>query len=336
MSEIPQARFLELLQDIEPSATTNKNASEAHTELRDFLKADPEFSKYHSSDFLSGSYKRDTAIRPRKKGDQVDRPDVDIIVITNHTTDADPKEVVNLLFRTLKKKYPNIRRQNRSVGIEYYKADMDVVPAIPNGSRLLIPDRDSNTWVTTDPEKHTSWTADINQRTEGRFKPLVKLIKWYRRQHPTNSKKPKGLTLECMVAECMDYQETDYGELFVKTLENMVRRYDAIVSIGFVPTIQDPAIPGNSVTDDIKYEDFREFFHKIKDHAKVGRDALNCTDCDEATGLFREVLGDRFPKTTSNRAKSTLAEPVVATSATFPNRPIRPNKPTGFANVVSG
>ena len=67
MSIIPQARFQELLQNIEPSPTTKTNASEAQTDVRIFLKDDDEFGKYHVNDFLSGSYKRDTAIRPQKK-----------------------------------------------------------------------------------------------------------------------------------------------------------------------------------------------------------------------------------------------------------------------------
>lgn len=34
---VPHARFLELLQDIEPSATTKANAASAHRALRDHL-----------------------------------------------------------------------------------------------------------------------------------------------------------------------------------------------------------------------------------------------------------------------------------------------------------
>ena len=96
---------------------------------------------------FSGSYGRDTAIRPRVKDGQTDRPDLDIIVVTSHTSDDAPKDVVDLLFKTLQKKYPDIRRQDRSVGIKSSKADMDVVPIIPCGPMYLIPDRKQEEWA---------------------------------------------------------------------------------------------------------------------------------------------------------------------------------------------
>ena len=73
-------------------------------------------------------YKRDTAIRPRVKNGNADRPDVDIIVITNHDLSDEPADVLALLYSTRKKKYSTIRLQARSVGIETANADMDVVP----------------------------------------------------------------------------------------------------------------------------------------------------------------------------------------------------------------
>jgi hypothetical protein len=334
MSVIPQARFQEFLQDIEPSPTTKKSASEAHNDLRDFLKKDETYSKYHIDDFLSGSYVRDTAIRPMKNGDGVERPDVDIIVVTNHTQSDDPNKIIDTLFNTLKKKYSNIRRQNRSIHIDYYKADMDIVPAIKDGTTYMIPDRKAKTWIVTDPEKHTQWTTERNNATDGRFKPLVKIVKWYRRQHPTSSKKPKGLTIECMVAECMDCYETDYSTLFVTTLEEMVSRYSSCKITGNVPYISDPAVPGNSLCEGIDHNAFLEFYDQLKSDSEKARKALDNDDLDEATNLMKEVLGDRFPKSPSSGKANSLLKSSIAGIACFPNKPVNPNKPGSFAYVV--
>lgn len=331
MPTIPQERFNEFLRDIEPSPTTKSNASAAHLELREYLKNDEEFSLYHEGDFLSGSYKRDTAIRPKKKGDQIDRPDVDIVVITNHNSSDDPEEVVDLLYRTLKKKYSVIRRQTRSVGIGYYKADMDVVPVIPYGSMYLIPDRKLKSWIPTNPPGHTDWTIEMNKKSGGRFKPLVKLMKWWRRQNPTQNKKPKGFVIEVFTAESMDLNEEYYGELFVKTLESIVEKYKTYVILQMVPPIPDPAVPGNSVTDGMSVDAFISFYNKVKTHAELGRRALNETDPEKATELWRQIFGDRFPKTEPSKSESTLAGAVKASSLTFPNKPITPKKPGGFA-----
>lgn len=330
MPTIPQARFTEFLSDIEPSTTTKSNASSAHTELRDFLKDDEDFKEYHKSTFLSGSYKRDTAIRPRTKNGQTNRPDVDIIVVTTHTCYDNPKEVVDLLYKTLKKEYPNIRRQARSVGIESSKADMDVVPIIPDGTMYLIPDRKQERWLSTNPPKHTTWTTETNETAGGRFKPLVKLMKWWRRENPTVSKKPKGFVIECITAECMDYEETYYGELFVKTLEEIVEKYKTHHVLGTVPNISDPGVPGNFVTDGITTTAFTGFYNKANSHAELGRKALDETDPEEATKLWRQIFGDRFPKTEGTNSNSLLA-PAVTTEVTFPDGPARPKNSKGFA-----
>ena len=320
MPTIPQARFTEFLSDIEPSATTKSNASSAHTELRDFLKDDEDFKEFHVNTFLSGSYKRDTAIRPRSKDGETERPDVDIIVETTHTLDDSPKEVVDLLYKTLKKKYSDIRRQARSVGIKSSKADMDVVPIIPDGTMYRIPDRKQEQWIKTNPPGHTTWTTETNTAAGGIFKPLVKLTKWWRRENPTISKKPKGFVIECITAECMDYEETYYGELFVKTLEEIVEKYKTNYLLGTVPNIPDPGVPGNFVTTGTTPAAFAGFYNKAKSHAELGRKALNETDPEEATKLWKKIFGSRFPKTEGTNSKSLLAS-AATTQATFQTSP---------------
>ncbi len=97
----PNARFTEFLVDIEPSATTKSNASTAHTKLRSILRQDTAFAPLHKNIFLSGSYKRDTAIRPRVKNGDAHRPDIDIIVLTNHSIYSSPEKAVNDVFNVL-------------------------------------------------------------------------------------------------------------------------------------------------------------------------------------------------------------------------------------------
>ena len=75
---ILQSDFAEFLQDIRPTKAMRDDLKTGHQTLRDRLNADEELKKCLVSDFLQGSYKRSTAIRP--KGDR--RSDVDIIVVT--------------------------------------------------------------------------------------------------------------------------------------------------------------------------------------------------------------------------------------------------------------
>jgi predicted nucleotidyltransferase len=134
---VTQKQFTDFLQDIEPSASTKQECAKAHKTLRIFLKDHEEFKECHIGTFLSGSYKRDTAIRPQTIEGSTRRPDVDIIVVTNHTLDDNCCDVIDLLyaavgdFRTEEKRKGreiSIRKQARSVGITTNEVDMDVVP----------------------------------------------------------------------------------------------------------------------------------------------------------------------------------------------------------------
>ncbi|MGA7119159.1 MAG: hypothetical protein WBY94_03630, partial [Polyangiaceae bacterium] len=70
--------FKEFLQEIRPTENQRSDLKTGHTTLRERLNADEGLKKCLISDFLQGSYRRATAIRP--KGDR--RSDVDIIVVT--------------------------------------------------------------------------------------------------------------------------------------------------------------------------------------------------------------------------------------------------------------
>ena len=332
---LPHARFDEFLQDIEPSPTTKANAAVAHECLRSHLRADPVFGPQITTDFLSGSYKRDTAIRPRTVDGISQRPDVDVIVVTGHGLSNSPVAVVDALYWAVRPAYPTCRRQGRSVGITTSLVDMDVVPIIdPYGNgTYFIPDRKEEVWVRTNPPGHTQWTINANAATGGRFKPLVKINKWWRRQNRTVSKRPKGFVIECITAACMDPNQTHIGELFVGTLETVVARYSGFVAAGLVPWIEDPGVPGNSVTNGMTFDAFEGFYWKAKEHAVTGRRALGEADSAKATELWRQVLGDRFPAS-ATRSSDSLLRPATAAvpgSLAFPPRAVTPVKPAGFA-----
>jgi hypothetical protein len=330
-----QQQFMDFLSDIEPSKTTKENASNAHAAARDHLASHDEFKKYHINTFLSGSYKRDTAIRPRVRDGQEDRADVDVIVVTNHKKTDKPEEVISLLHRTLKEKYTDIKKNVRSVTIVSNGVNVDIVPIIaPDGldGRLFIPDRKLSEWIETNPPKHTQWTTDTNEAADGRFKPLVKLVKWWRRENPTGFRKPKGFQVECVVAECMGYRQTQYQELFVGALEGIVSRYQPHVDAGVLPFIADPGVPGNSVTNGMTFEEFKGFHDIVKKHAKIGREAINEADPEKETEKWRKIFGERFTACPNRTAKGLLTTAPVSSSLSFPNKAIDPTKkPTGFA-----
>lgn len=114
-----QQQFRDFLSDIEPSRNYEVECQIPTHRAKGFLANDTEFKKLHVQTFLSGSYRRDTAIRPRKLGGVIARPDVDIIVETNHTLADDPKDVIDAVFYAIqrlknqKESYTSLRRQAR-------------------------------------------------------------------------------------------------------------------------------------------------------------------------------------------------------------------------------
>jgi len=338
-------QFIDFLSDIEPSATTKSNGKFRHIELRGFLEKDPEFNSRYIKSFLSGSYKRDTAIRPRILNGTVARPDVDIIVVTNHTLMDDPVDVTDIAFRAVqrlkkqKNSYTSIRRQARSIGVETTTVDMDVVPIIAPygmGDELYIANRkyemEGDKWILTNPPGHTKWTIEMNKKSGGRFKPLVKLMKWWRRQNYTISKRPKGFVIECLVAECFDSTESNYEKLFLGTLNTIVAKYEPYIADKIVPLIPDPSVLGNSVMTGLTFDAFEGFYNKVKAHSEIGKKLSFVTDMEEELLLWRKIFGVRFPPASrTQQSKGLLQNAVSVSPFTFPDRPVSPKKPGGFA-----
>jgi hypothetical protein len=95
------------LSNIEPTYNQKNEASTGHTTLRSRLQSDEKYKDYFLDSFLSGSYGRDTAIRPIK--------DVDIIIIADYSEILwEPKTSLYHIKGILSKYYENVTVQSRS------------------------------------------------------------------------------------------------------------------------------------------------------------------------------------------------------------------------------
>jgi hypothetical protein len=330
---VPNARFIELLADIEPSPTTKANASIAHTNLRDYLEFHDDFQERWLNDFLAGSYSRDTAIRPRMTADGQERPDVDIIVVTNYQTSDHPDTVLGELCEALEGEYKVERINKRSVRVVTINAEMDVVPVIEAWNGYLIPDRETGQWKETNPPAHNTWSSSQNTAFDGRFKKLVKMLKWWRRENPTG-KRPKGFALCVLVSLHAPKQEAHLGEAFARLLENIHAAYGFLASVDQKPFIADPAIPSNDILAKVTIAQWKAFIDRVGVHAGYARRAQNEEDMEEATRLWRKIFGDRFKSTTNAAKAATFGSFAAATAPsgyTFPNAMAAPTKPRGFA-----
>lgn len=129
--------FDAFLTDIRPTKSQKEDMKTGHKTLRDRLADDKELSKIIVSDFLQGSYRRFTAVRP--KGEK--RSDVDIIVVTKlHEGEFTPQKAMDVFRPFLEKHYKGKwDLQGRSIGIELSYVDLDlVITAAPSEAEMGI------------------------------------------------------------------------------------------------------------------------------------------------------------------------------------------------------
>ena len=343
----PNARFTEFITDITPSATTNARSASAHNSVRDALTADDTYKEDVIRTFLGGSYKRKTAVRPVTKNGDKERPDVDIYVVVKGSTSlfsSDHKTPVDLtetLFSALNRNrkalgITKISRNRCSIAISTEKADMDVSPLLERNDDgyYWIGNRETGEWYLTEPEKHTSWSAEVNSDAGMRFKPMVKMNKWSRREFPTNHKHPKSFALEALVAKHMSRTETHYGQLLHDTFDDIVNSYTLIWSFGMCPSLDDPAIDGGNLLAGVSGEAFVAFYDKVKYFRDEAAKALAEDDQEKATKHWRRILGSRFPapKSAKTSAATTIKAAAVMSPLAFPAKASTPpNKPADFA-----
>lgn len=332
-----QQQFIDFLSEIEPSPTTKSVCVSAHSNLRRKLEKHETYKDIHFNTYLSGSYARNTALRPRQTNGTVRRPDVDIIVVTNHTHYDLPSDVISTLRKAVRSLgYTEVEANRRSICVSLGSVEMDVVPVIPSpweqGS-WLIADKSEEQWLVTNPMGHNQWASAVNKKANGYFVPLVKLVKWWRRESLPHLRRPKGFILETLVAKHMDYKETSYEELFAKFLEAVRDEYMWTVQSGQVPHLEDPSVSGNNVFSRVKPEEFKRFYDMAEAHVTLVRRAQRETDVNKALTLWQQVFGDRFCKPAQ---KASMLRPAVAASTgiglAFPAiAAVPPNKPAGFA-----
>ena len=335
----PNSRFLDFLRDIEPSPTTTARSANAHSRISDAVRADDEYGPRAERIFLGGSYKRDTAIRPREKNGSFDRPDVDLyVVVDSPPTSTTPSAELDALYSALDRARKDLgitrlKRNRVALSVSMNKADLDISVLIARQLDGLyrIGNRVTGEWYKTDPEQHTSWSSEQNKRFSGRFKPMTKLLKWARREKPTQHRHPKSFALEGLLAANLDDTERHYGTLFLTYCDTFLKTYKYHRELTACSRLDDPAVPGGNLLAGVSGVEFCSYYDKIQKHRDDAALALAQEDQDDATTYWRRIFGPRFPPPprlmTSSLRKATVMSPL-----TFKDTPAAPtNRPAKFA-----
>ena len=88
---------------------------------------------------------------------------------------------------------------------------------------------------------------------------------WYRYQRAGIERpKPKGFTLEALVAQYQDADAPTYAERFVNFLDNLWKDCGPSLEKGIFPSVPDPGIPGENLRLRFTEDEAKEFAEVVK------------------------------------------------------------------------
>lgn len=306
--------FERYLLSIQPSVASRARAIQLHTTLTSRLPDHADFRAIYAGSFLYGSYKRNTALNPIK--------DVDVCVLLDidHRRHA-PEKTVGYLRAVLEEigYEDKTAYQQRSVRIDMSKTTLDVVPVVAingNDQPLLIPDRALQQWISTHPKGHLDAASRLNAECGGRYIPLVKTAKaWHSYQRRDVIRpKPKGFTVEALVAQYQDPSAPSYAEAFAAFLENYWRACGADLQAGQFPDVPDPGIPGEIIKVRFTPDEAKAFGVVVYNSLEAATAALAMDGAvAPCAAAWRDVFGPKFPVGATEIVKS-FAEGIIDTA----------------------
>ncbi len=292
--EIP-SYFRRYLTAIQPTRASRERAIQLHQTLTERLSEDKPFQDWYDGTFLYGSYRRNTAVQPIK--------DVDVCVLLKIDRDAHaPEAVVRRLRAVLDRNgyKDKTALQRRSVRIDMSGTTLDVVPVVEDGGKdepLWIPDRSLKEWVTTHPKGHIAEATRLNKEGNKRYIPFVKLVKaWYRYQlRDVERPKPKGFTLEALVAHYQDADAPSYAEAFVNFLTKLDEDCGDDLARGIFPEIPDPGLPDEVVKVSFTSDEAKRFGEVVRASLNEAKAALDIEGVKASAEAWNGIFGPKFP-----------------------------------------
>jgi predicted nucleotidyltransferase len=275
-----------------------KNASQRHNEVRDYLVT--KFGVERS--FLTGSYARDTKTKPLK--------DIDIFFelkeSEKHYRSKAPATVLTDFCDALVEKYGKkaVRKQSRSINIDfgvivdaedntdYRIVSVDVVPAFADGDNYEIPDDDADKWIKTNPEIHAEKAMAAHQAFSREWKGFVRMVKYWNNnpRHGEKAVKPsfqiEVMALECLYGGWQGRFDYELQGLFSTLADRIFNEW------------RDPAGLGPPISngmDDAGKRRARELLLVASREATLAIDHVRRGRNGEAVKAWRALFGPKFP-----------------------------------------
>ena len=312
--------FKDLTSKLELTQNESDQISRKHSILREKLREKLPVE----DDFLTGSYARNTMIRPKDE----DKFDVDFFLAFSKKDygESELPDLLGIVKNALEQiknddaDIEEIREQKRSIGVIYKdNFQIDVVPAIQieKDRRYKIFDKNTLQAVESNPKLHGNNLTSANETSESggikRLVPIVKLLKFWKRE---KCDYVKSFHLEMLAVEILGNEEIgSYSDGLAKFFTNAAQNLQTA-------GMKDPANENNIIDEYLDSDGTRnellDLVIKEKGTAEKAIELEKNGNVDGAIEEWKEIFE-------GNKNSNTRKDNSFSNSPTFINR--SPSKP---------
>lgn len=295
--EHPQ-QFERFLQNISVDQPKLGRIRSAHMALSRALERDQTVGQAMIETFLQGSYVHGTAIRPFGGTEY----DVDVCCLLDLTSvptgTEDPRRLVRWLSRRLRRVEAyrgRVSTRPRCIRIDFQDDfHMDVVPLVEDrrsGSvGLLVPNRAVDGWEATSPSGLIGWYREQNDRTNGRFSRVVRMLKHWRNQVFSEDARPPSVGFEVLVANSWPIHANSDARAVCGVLRQIATRYQS-----GRPSAMNPSLRNEDLLSPWNQGNHEVFMTEVASAADLAEEALRETSEGRSIGLWQRLFRRRFP-----------------------------------------
>lgn len=184
----------------------------------------------------------------------------------------------------------DIHRKQQAITLKLssYEWNFDLVPCFYTTSGIYLIPNGNGKWMKTNPEKDQDLITDVNQKHNGNFLELVRLVKyWNTKAFDRKAKIPSSYLLEVMLTNCYSQKEYfddvpfEFEQSLIYLKDNIQKR------------INDP----KDIEGDLNHLNDEE---KINLISRINNDLENIENSrgvskEKEFKYWKEVLGNEFP-----------------------------------------
>lgn len=289
--------FETMLSRLEPKIIQKRAIQKSRETIDNVLKNSPKISlvTQRQPSFLTGSYKRNTLIRPIQ--------DIDLYVLVHFGFHADGKKPIFILremARVLRNRFirTRIRVDSPCVIVKFNEYIFEVVPAIyhtDDDQCYQIPGPGARKWIDCYPHVPDKWLTNSNYLNDKKFVPLIKILKQWNKH---NNVGLKSFHLELLTG--MVFDQTSEIVNYPQSVNDWMHFVSDWIHYYHSSFIREPGKHYTHV-DDYLYSDF-EKLQKVRRKLKIAQKRTETAlkrwiDGKEiaAKRLWKQMFGDMFP-----------------------------------------